>query len=122
MLTDDDVERGLAAPLVVETLLGSAGVTAFITVILVSVMATGSAEVMSISSIVVYDIFQAYVVPFRENHDIRRCILCNRHVEAAARESVSRGGGTRYVTEPRGNDKKAFTEGNDVLPSQYVFQ
>merc|ERR1719273_1395169 len=67
MLTDDDVMKGLAAPLVAQKLLGTTGEYAILFLILMAVMSTGSAEVIAVASIVIYDIYQAYVVPFRPN-------------------------------------------------------
>ena len=33
--------------------------------ILMAVMSTGSAEVIAVASIIIYDVYQAYVQPFR---------------------------------------------------------
>jgi Na+/proline symporter len=56
---------GLVTPLVAEKLLGSAGGILVLTMGAMALMSTGSGEVMAISSIVVYDIYQTYIRPFR---------------------------------------------------------
>ena len=58
MLTDEDVSKGLAAPLVAQKLLGTTGEYAMLFLILMAVMSTGSAEVIAVASIIIYDIYQ----------------------------------------------------------------
>ena len=58
LLTDQDVSSGLAAPLVAQKLLGTTGEYAILFLILMAVMSTGSAEVIAVASIVIYDIYQ----------------------------------------------------------------
>ena len=43
------------------------GEYAMLFLILMAVMSTGSAEVIAVSSIVIYDVYQAYLCPFRPN-------------------------------------------------------
>ncbi len=50
--------QGLAAPLVAQKLLGSTGEYAMLFLILMAVMSTGSAEVIAVASIVIYDVYQ----------------------------------------------------------------
>ena len=50
--------QGLAAPLVAQKLLGSTGEYAILFLILMAVMSTGSAEVIAVASIVIYDVYQ----------------------------------------------------------------
>ena len=78
MLTDEDVSKGLAAPLVAQKLLGTTGGYAILFLILMAVMSTGSAEVIAVASIVIYDVYQAYVCPFRPGLEEGQCILCGR--------------------------------------------
>lgn len=78
MLTDDDVAKGLAAPLVAQKLLGSSGEYAMLFLILMAVMSTGSAEVIAVASIIIYDIYQAYVEPFRADLKPGQCIICGQ--------------------------------------------
>jgi len=80
MLSDEDVARGLAAPLVAQKLLGTVGEYAMLFLILMAVMSTGSAEVIAVSSIVIYDVYQAYLCPFRKNVKDGQCILCGKEL------------------------------------------
>ncbi|KAH3842046.1 hypothetical protein DPMN_115534 [Dreissena polymorpha] len=48
-----------------ERLLGDLGSVLILTLIAMTLMSTGSGEVMAVSSIIVYDIYQIYVYPFR---------------------------------------------------------
>ena len=50
--------QGLAAPLVAQKLLGTTGEYAILFLILMAVMSTGSAEVIAVASIVIYDVYQ----------------------------------------------------------------
>jgi Na+/proline symporter len=83
MLTDEDVNRGLAAPLVAQKLLGSTGEYAMLFLILMAVMSTGSAEVIAVASIIIYDVFQAYIKPFRPHLKEGQCILCTKYLRRA---------------------------------------
>merc|ERR1712223_2279379 len=82
LLTDEDVASGLAAPLVAQKLLGTTGEYAILFLILMAVMSTGSAEVIAVASIIIYDIYQAYVVPFRPNLVHGQCIICGKFMGA----------------------------------------
>ena len=76
LLTDADVSSGLAAPLVAQKLLGTTGEYAMLFLILMAVMSTGSAEVIAVASIIIYDIYQ---VRF---HEIFQCLSeqkCTTH-------------------------------------------
>merc|ERR1711970_1490757 len=46
--------------------------------ILMAVMSTGSAEIIAVASIVIYDVYQTYICPFRRDHKDGQCILCGR--------------------------------------------
>merc|ERR1712112_787191 len=78
MLTDEDVMKGLAAPLVAQKLLGPVGEYSMLFLILMAVMSTGSAEIIAVASIVIYDVYQTYICPFRREHKDGQCILCGR--------------------------------------------
>ena len=79
MLSEDDVMKGLAAPLVAQKLLGTTGEYAILFLILMAVMSTGSAEVIAVASIVIYDVYQAYICPFKPDLKPGQCILCSRY-------------------------------------------
>jgi len=78
MLTDDEVASGLAAPLVAQKLLGSTGEYSMLFLILMAVMSTGSAEVIAVSSIIIYDVYQAYLCPYRPDLKAGECVLCGK--------------------------------------------
>ena len=48
-----------------QRLLGNTGGILILTLIAMTLMSTGSGEVMAVSSIIVYDIYQTYISPFR---------------------------------------------------------
>ena len=52
---------GLVAPVVGQTLMGETGQVMVALMILMAVMCTGSAEVIAVTSILVYDIYQVYL-------------------------------------------------------------
>ena len=56
---------GLVTPLIAEKVLGSAGGILILTMGAMALMSTGSGEVMGLSSVIVYDIYQTYIKPFR---------------------------------------------------------
>merc|ERR1712184_223258 len=78
LLSDEDVMKGLAAPLVAQKLLGPVGEYSMLFLILMAVMSTGSAEIIAVASIVIYDVYQTYICPFRRDHKDGQCILCGR--------------------------------------------
>lgn len=56
---------GLVTPYIAEQVLGPAGGIMILTILSMALMSTGSGEVMAVSSIIVYDIYQTYIRPFR---------------------------------------------------------
>merc|ERR1719206_980649 len=72
--------KGLAAPLVAQKLLGTTGEYAMIFLILMAVMSTGSAEVIAVASIVIYDVYQTYICPFKPDLKEGQCILCSKYL------------------------------------------
>lgn len=52
---------GRAAPVVANAVLGSSGEFMVTIMVLMTVMATGSTEVMAVTSILIYDIYQIYL-------------------------------------------------------------
>uniref|UniRef100_A0A0K2TLS5 Urea-proton symporter DUR3 n=1 Tax=Lepeophtheirus salmonis TaxID=72036 RepID=A0A0K2TLS5_LEPSM len=78
MLTDEDVAKGLTAPLVAQKLLGTTGEYSMLFLILMAVMSTGSAEVIAVSSIIIYDVYQTYLYPFRKDLKDGQCIICGK--------------------------------------------
>merc|ERR1712013_286015 len=78
MLSDEDVMKGLAAPLVAQKLLGTVGEYSIL--FLMAVMSTGSAEVIAVASIIIYDVYQAYICPYRPGLKEGQCIMCGRYL------------------------------------------
>jgi len=85
LLSEEDIGKGLAAPLVAQKLLGTMGEYAILFLILMAVMSTGSAEVIAVASIVIYDVYQAYICPFRPNLEDGQCILCGKFTRKPAK-------------------------------------
>merc|ERR1719423_227345 len=84
LLSDADIGKGLAAPLVAQKLLGTSGEYAMLFLILMAVMSTGSAEVIAVASIVIYDVYQAYICPFKPDLKDGQCILCSKYLRHKA--------------------------------------
>ncbi|XP_053394386.1 uncharacterized protein LOC128555607 [Mercenaria mercenaria] len=78
LLAEEDVDIGLVLPVVAQRMFGRAGEMMMIVMILMAVVSTGSAEVVAVTSIIVYDIHQLYLKPYRLVHDANSCILCGR--------------------------------------------
>merc|ERR1712037_360938 len=57
---------------------GPVGEYSMLFLILMAVMSTGSAEIIAVASIVIYDVYQTYICPFRQDHQDGQCILCGR--------------------------------------------
>ncbi|CAH1784392.1 unnamed protein product [Owenia fusiformis] len=106
LLLETDVFRGLALPRVAQILLGTTGEYLTFLMILMAIMSTGSAEVIAMSSLIVYDIYQPYINPFRKELDASRCILCGKTNFAS----------DNYNDQPPDDDKR------DTCKCQPVFQ
>ncbi|KAK3610645.1 hypothetical protein CHS0354_028025 [Potamilus streckersoni] len=59
-----------------ESLLGTTGGYLLMTMLMMALMSTGSGEIMSVSSIIIYDFYKIYVNPFRKTKSPTCCILC----------------------------------------------
>uniref|UniRef100_A0A0L8I9N3 Uncharacterized protein n=2 Tax=Octopus bimaculoides TaxID=37653 RepID=A0A0L8I9N3_OCTBM len=64
--------------MIAEKILGEAGGIMILTMGSMALMSTGSGEVMAVSSIIVYDIYQTYIKPFRRNLKRNQCVLCGK--------------------------------------------
>ncbi|PVD34810.1 hypothetical protein C0Q70_06088 [Pomacea canaliculata] len=78
LLMPSEIDEGLVTPLIAEKVLGSAGGILVLTMGAMALMSTGSGEVMALSSIIVYDIYQTYIRPFRKELGSIHCVLCGR--------------------------------------------
>ncbi|XP_060071327.1 uncharacterized protein LOC132551230 [Ylistrum balloti] len=78
LLSVDQVDAGLVPPAVAQRLLGRSGEFLIIIMIIMAVTSTGSAEVIAVTSILVYDIYQLYLKPYRLVLDANSCLLCGK--------------------------------------------
>ncbi|CAH1784663.1 unnamed protein product [Owenia fusiformis] len=78
MLSPGDVDAGLVAPIVAQRLLGETGSVLMLVILFMAVISTGSAEVIAVTSIFVYDVYQIHINPFRAVNDPNKCILCGK--------------------------------------------
>ncbi|XP_071147925.1 uncharacterized protein [Mytilus edulis] len=78
LLDAASVDSGLIPPLIAQKLLGRPGEFLICVMLLMAVTSTGSAEVMAVTSILVYDVYQVYLKPFRMVLDSNTCILCGK--------------------------------------------
>nr|WGU51206.1 DUR3-like urea transporter subtype A1 [Theodoxus fluviatilis] len=84
LLLPGEIDEGLVTPLIAEKVLGSVGGILVLTMGAMALMSTGSGEVMAISSIIVYDIYQTYIQPFRKDLESVHCMLCGLTKREAA--------------------------------------
>ena len=71
ILTDAEINSGMVFPVVAETFLGTFGIILMMVLMLFAVMSTGAGQVISIASLVIYDIYMPYLRPFHEDHKVR---------------------------------------------------
>ncbi|KAK3802818.1 hypothetical protein RRG08_012330 [Elysia crispata] len=77
-LSDSDIDKGLITPYIAQIALGRGGGVMVLIMFTMLMMATGSGEVMGVSSIIVYDIYQSYVKPFRRAAAAGSCVVCGK--------------------------------------------
>ncbi|KAI8500378.1 hypothetical protein Bbelb_219440 [Branchiostoma belcheri] len=87
LLSGEDVDKGLVASVVVNQLMGHTGQVILLLMLLMAVMSTGSAEVIAVTSIIVYDIYKDYICPFRRDLEEDDCVLCGKKRENAISEA-----------------------------------
>ncbi|GAU91253.1 hypothetical protein RvY_03546-3 [Ramazzottius varieornatus] len=78
LLQAADQDAGLVPAIVAQTLLGIQGAYLVLVVVILAVVSTASSEVMAVTSIIVHDLYQIYVKPFRAVTDPNSCVLCGR--------------------------------------------
>ncbi|XP_006823327.1 uncharacterized protein LOC100367327 [Saccoglossus kowalevskii] len=83
LLTESEVNEGLVPPTVAYILMGKVGAILMTLMILMAVTSTGSAEVIAVASILVYDLYQIHWRPYRAVVDARSCLLCGKHRDRA---------------------------------------
>ena len=62
-LTPLEISSGLVAPLAAAHILGDVGAILMLTVLFTAVTAAGSAQLISVSSLITYDVFRSYIKP-----------------------------------------------------------
>ncbi len=71
-LPQDEIQNGLVAPTAASLLLGDTGAILLLTVLFTAVTAAGSAELVSVSSLVTYDVYRSYVKPWATGRELMR--------------------------------------------------
>lgn len=71
-MTPSEVSSGFVLPYTVKGLLGNGGVGAILLVIYLAVTSTVSAQMISVSSILSFDIYKKYIKPDAQNHQMIR--------------------------------------------------
>ncbi|CAG5125292.1 unnamed protein product [Candidula unifasciata] len=85
-LDTNDIDQGLVTVFMAQSEMGLTGSYLVLTMLIMAVMSSGSGEVMAVSSIIVYDIYQTHIRPFKNRHTTGHCILCG---EVKLREVTS---------------------------------
>ncbi|GFR91349.1 urea-proton symporter DUR3-like [Elysia marginata] len=84
-----DIDSGLVTVFMAQTEMGTVGSYLVLTMLIMAVMSSGSGEVMAVSSIIVYDIYQTHINPFsKKEQSPSQCVLCGE----LKLEKVSNGG------------------------------
>ena len=71
-LTPEQIESGLVAPAAASLILGDAGAILLLSVLFTAVTTAGSAELVSVSSLVTYDVYRTYVKPWATGRQLMR--------------------------------------------------
>lgn len=71
-LTEDQIGMGLVAPTVAVNLMGDLGAILILTIIFTAVTAAGSSQLVSVSSLITYDVFRTYIKPSSTGRELIR--------------------------------------------------
>lgn len=71
-LTPEQISMGLVAPTAASEVLGDAGAVLLLTMLFTAVMSAGSAELVSVSSLVTYDVYRTYIRPSATGRSLMR--------------------------------------------------
>lgn len=71
-LTENEIGLGLVAPTAASNLMGDFGAILFLTIIFTAVTAAGSSQLVSVSSLVTYDVFRTYLKPSSTGRELIR--------------------------------------------------
>ncbi|CAH1779211.1 unnamed protein product [Owenia fusiformis] len=78
ILSPLEIEQGLVVPAMAQAILGKTGEYVTFLFILMAIMSTGSAEVVAVASLIVYDVYQPYINPFRKHLKEGDCVVCGK--------------------------------------------
>ena len=71
-LTENEIGLGLVAPTAASNLMGDFGAILLLTIIFTAVTAAGSSQLVSVSSLVTYDVFRTYLKPSSSGRELIR--------------------------------------------------
>lgn len=71
-LTEDEVGLGLVAPTAATALMGDLGAILILTIVFTAVTAAGSSQLVSVSSLVTYDVYRTYIRPAATGRELIR--------------------------------------------------
>ncbi len=71
-LTPEQISMGLVAPTAASEILGDIGAILILTMLFTAVTSAGSAELVSVSSLITYDVYRTYVRPSASGRDLMR--------------------------------------------------
>ncbi|RNJ77473.1 MAG: urea active transporter [Nitrosopumilus sp. H8] len=71
-LTEDQIGLGLVAPTAAAYLMGDLGAVLILTIVFTAVVAAGSSQLVSVSSLVTYDVFRTYLKPSASGRELMR--------------------------------------------------
>ena len=72
VLTEDEIGLGLVAPTAAADLMGDLGAILILTIIFTAVTAAGSSQLVSVSSLMTYDVFRTYLKPSASGRELIR--------------------------------------------------
>ncbi len=71
-LTEDQIGLGLVAPTAAANLMGDLGAILILTIVFTAVVAAGSSQLVSVSSLMTYDVFRTYLKPSASGRELMR--------------------------------------------------
>ena len=71
-LTEEEISLGLVAPTAAAELMGDLGAILILTIIFTAVTAAGSSQLVSVSSLMTYDVFRTYLKPSATGRELMR--------------------------------------------------
>ncbi|KAL8622174.1 hypothetical protein ACOMHN_052976 [Nucella lapillus] len=117
-----DIDAGLVSVYVSQLVLGRAGSFLVLIMFTMLLMSTGSAEIMAVSSIIVYDIYQTYIRPFRKDASSTMCILCGGSKGACKSTQRSTSSSSSYTVAQEQSSPCKCPEVSQCLPCQQDLQ